>query len=229
VLWRQFLLGLPMGLMGASDLIGVSLFQLMQVRVGEAAGAATQLVMAGTAIAYMPGVGVAQAGTTLVGQSIGAGDRRWAMRVGTYVIGCVAVLMGGIGLLLALGAPWVLPLLVNAADAATPEVLRDATRMMWMAAAYQFFDGLNIGSSFGLRGAGDAVVPGALVLLLSWFFFVPLAHMLTFTPGQGFIGFLPQFGLGPVGGWAAVVVYTLLLGSMLFVRWRLGVWQRIRI
>ncbi|HTY50784.1 MAG TPA: MATE family efflux transporter [Steroidobacteraceae bacterium] len=229
VLWRQFLLGLPMGLMGASDLIGVSLFQLMQVRLGEAAGAATQLVMAGTAIAWLPGVGVAQAGTTLVGQSIGAGDRRWAMHVGTYVIGCVALLMGGIGLVLALAAPWVLPLLVNAGDAATPEVLRDATRMMWMAAAYQCFDGLNIGSSFGLRGAGDAVVPGALVLLLSWFVFVPLAHMLTFTPGQGFIGFLPQFGFGAVGGWAAVVVYTLLLGAMLFTRWRMGVWQRIRI
>jgi multidrug resistance protein, MATE family len=82
VLWAQFRLGFPMGLTGASDLIGISLFQLMQVRLGAVDGAATQLVFASTAIAYMPGVGVAQAGTTLVGQSIGAHDRAWAMRVG---------------------------------------------------------------------------------------------------------------------------------------------------
>ncbi len=59
------------------------------------------------------GRGVAQAGTTLVGQSIGAGNRAWAMRVGTYVMFMAAILMGGIGVLLALAGPWVLPLLLT--------------------------------------------------------------------------------------------------------------------
>jgi multidrug resistance protein, MATE family len=229
VLWTQFRLGFPMGLTGASDLIGISLFQLMQVRMGAVDGAATQLVMATTAIAYMPGVGVALAGTTLVGQSIGAGDRAWAMRVGTYVTLMAATLMGGIGVLLALAGPWVLPLLLTAADPATAAVVAEGTLLLWFAAAYQFFDGLNIGSSFCLRGAGDALVPGALVLVLSWFVFVPLAHALTFAPGGGFLHFLPQFGYGTRGGWIAVIIYVLLLGSALFLRWRLGVWQKIRI
>ncbi|HEV2700942.1 MAG TPA: MATE family efflux transporter [Steroidobacteraceae bacterium] len=229
LLWAQFRLGFPMGLTGASDLIGISLFQLMQVRLGAVAGAATQLVMASTAIAYMPGVGVAQAGTTLVGQSIGAGNRAWAMRVGSYVTVMAAILMGGIGVLLALAGPWVLPLLLSAEDAATAQVLSQAATLLWFAAAYQFFDGLNIGSSFCLRGAGDALVPGALVLVLSWFVFVPLAHSLIFAPGGGFLHFLPQLGYGAQGGWVAVIVYVLLLGSVLFGRWRLGVWQRIRL
>ena len=229
VLWAQFRLGFPMGLTGASDLIGISLFQLMQVRLGAVDGAATQLVMASTAIAYMPGVGVAQAGTTLVGQSIGAGDRAWAMRVGTHVVIMAAILMGGIGVLLALAGPWMLPLLLTAKDPATAAVLREGALLLWFAAAYQFFDGLNIASSFCLRGAGDTLVPGALVLVLSWFVFVPLAHALTFAPGGGFLHFLPQLGYGTRGGWAAVIVYVLLLGSMLFGRWRLGAWQRIRI
>jgi multidrug resistance protein, MATE family len=229
VLWAQFRLGFPMGLTGASDLIGISLFQLMQVRMGAVDGAATQLVMATTAIAYMPGVGVAQAGTTLVGQSIGAGDRGWAMRVGTYVTLMAATLMGGIGVLLALAGPWVLPLLLTAADPATAAVVAEGTMLLWFAAAYQFFDGLNIGSSFCLRGAGDTLVPGALVLVLSWFVFVPLAHALTFAPGGGFLHFLPQLGYGTRGGWIAVIIYVLLLGSVLFGRWRLGVWQKIRI
>jgi MATE family multidrug resistance protein len=229
VLWAQFRLGFPMGLTGASDLIGISLFQLMQVRLGAVEGAATQLVMAVTAIAYMPGVGVAQAGTTLVGQSIGAGNRAWAMRVGTHVIVMAAILMGGIGLLLALAGPWVLPLLLSSGDAASAAVLSQAALLLWFAAAYQFFDGLNIASSFCLRGAGDTLVPGALVLVLSWFVFVPLAHSLTFAPGGGFLHFLPQLGYGALGGWVAVIVYVLLLGSVLFGRWRLGVWQKIRL
>jgi multidrug resistance protein, MATE family len=229
VLWTQFRMGFPMGLTGASDLLGIALFQLMQVRLGAVDGAATQLVMASTAIAYMPGVGVAQAGTTLVGQSIGAGDRTWAMRVGTRVVLLAAFLMGGIGVLLALAGPWVLPLLLTSGDTASAAVLREAAMLLWFAAAYQFFDGLNIASSFCLRGAGDTVVPGALVLVLSWFVFVPLAHALTFAPGDGFLHFLPQLGYGTRGGWIAVIVYVLLLGSALYGRWRLGVWQRIRI
>jgi MATE family multidrug resistance protein len=229
VLWAQFRLGFPMGLMGASDLIGISLFQLMQVRLGAIDGAATQLVMAATAIAYMPGVGVAQAGTTLVGQAIGAGSRAWAMRVGTYVVFMAAILMGGIGVLLALAGPWVLPLLLTSQDTATAAVLSEAAVLLWFAAAYQFFDGLNIGSSLCLRGAGDALVPGALVLVMSWFLFVPLAHALTFAPGGGFLHFLPQLGYGAHGGWIAVVLYIMMLGSVLFGRWRLGAWQRIRL
>src|SRR5581483_8786689 len=85
-LLQQLRLGLPMGVMPAADLLGFSIFQMMQVRLGIIGGAATQMVTVLTSIAYMPGYGIAQAGTTLVGQSIGAGDRAWAMRVGTRVI-----------------------------------------------------------------------------------------------------------------------------------------------
>jgi multidrug resistance protein, MATE family len=229
LLWTQFRLGFPMGLTGASDLIGISLFQLMQVRLGAVEGAATQLVFVTTAIAYMPGVGVSQAATTLVGQSIGAGNRAWAMRVGTYVTVMAATLMGGIGLGLALAGPWVLPLLLTAADPTAALVVQQAALLLWFAAAYQFFDGLNIASSFCLRGAGDTMVPGMLVLVLSWFLFVPLAHSLTFAPGGGFLHFLPQFGYGARGGWSAMIIYVLLLGSMLYGRWRRGVWQTIRL
>jgi multidrug resistance protein, MATE family len=131
--------------------------------------------------------------------------------------------------LLALAGPWALPLLLTSGDPATAAVLQEGAILLWFAAAYQFFDGLNIASSFCLRGAGDTLVPGALVLLLSWFVFVPLAHILTFSPGGGFLHFLPQLGYGARGGWVAVIVYVLLLGSMLFGRWRRGAWQRIRI
>jgi MATE family multidrug resistance protein len=225
---EQLRLGVPTGLLPAADLLGVSIFQMMQVRLGTVGGASTQMIMILTSIAYMPGSGIATAGTTLVGQSIGAGDRAWAMRVGTNVILLTAAYMGGIGVLLALAGPRLLPLFTGH-DADAAAVIALGTQLLWLAAAYQFFDGLNMGSALCLRGAGDVTVPAALVMPVSWLIFVPLAHALTFAPGQGWVSFLPQWGLGVIGGWSAVIVYVLLLGTTLFLRWRSGAWQRIRI
>jgi len=98
---QQLKLGLPTGLLPAADLLGISIFQMMQVRLGTVDGAATQMAMMLTSIAYMPGYGLASSGTTLVGQSIGAGDRSWAMRVGSHVILMTAVFMCAVGILLA--------------------------------------------------------------------------------------------------------------------------------
>jgi multidrug resistance protein, MATE family len=228
-LWQQLRLGFPMGLLWAADLVGVAIFQMMQVRLGTTDGAATQVVMMLTSVAYMPGFGIALAGTTLVGQSIGAGNREWAMRVGTRVTWFAAAYMGSAGVLLALAGPWILPLFTSAHDAEAATMIALGTQILWLAAVYQFFDGMNLGSGLCLRGAGDAFVPAALVIVLSWLVFVPLAHILTFAPGQGWFDFLPQAGLGAVGGWTAMVVYVCLLGITLFLRWRSGAWKKIRI
>jgi len=40
---------------------------------------------------------------------------------------------------------------------------------------------------------------------------------------------LPQQGWGALGGWSAMVLYVLLLGITLFLRWRSAAWQAIRI
>lgn len=226
---RQLHLGLPMGLMPAADILGFSVFQMMQVRYGTVAGAATQMVTVVTSMCYMPGIGIATAAATLVGQSIGVGDRQWALRLGTRVILLAATVMGGIGVVLAVSGPWLMPLFAGAHDAGSVAASRLAAQLLWLAAAYQFFDGLNLASSMCLRGAGDVRVPAALMFPVCWLIFLPLAHALTFAPGQGWFHFLPQFGWGARGGWVAVIVYVVLLGTALFGRWRSRAWQRIRI
>jgi MATE family multidrug resistance protein len=228
-LLRQYRLGLPMGAMYAADLFGMALFQLMQVRLSAVDGAATQIIMMLTSMAYMPGIGIALAGTTLVGQSIGAGDRVWARRLGNVVIVLTMGFMGTLGVLVALAGPWLLPTFLDAADPEAAAVVELGVLLLWIAAGYQIFDGLNLGAGFSLRGAGDVRVPALLFLGLSWFVFVPLAHSLSFAPGQGWVDVLPQFGFGAAGGWAALLAYVVLLGSALFLRWRSGAWVRVRI
>ena len=113
-LTRQFRLGVPMGAMAAADLFGLSLFQLMQVRLSQVEGAASQIILMLTSVAYMPGIGIALASTTLVGQSIGAGDRVWARTLGNRMIVLNVAFMGAIGVLLAAAGPLILPSFVNA-------------------------------------------------------------------------------------------------------------------
>ena len=228
-LLRQYRLGLPMGAMYASDLFGMALFQLMQVRLSAIEGAATQIVMRFTSMAYMPGLGIALAGTTLVGPSIGAGDRDWARQLGNAVTRLTMGFMGTLGVLVALAGPWLLPTFLDPGDTSRPAVVELAAVLLWIAAGYQVFDGLNLGSGFALRGAGDVRVPALLFFALSWGVFVPFAHSLSFAPGQGWVEWLPQFGFGAVGGWSALLVYVVLLGSALRLRWGSGAWLRVRL
>ncbi len=72
-------------------------------------------------------------------------------------------------------------------------------------------------------------MPAICVLPLSWLVFVPLAHMLSFEPGGGWVEGLPQFGLGALGGWIAALTYIILISLALLFRWRSGAWQNIRL
>ncbi|HEX6397868.1 MAG TPA: MATE family efflux transporter [Steroidobacteraceae bacterium] len=227
VVRAMLVVGLPIGVMYGADVLGLALSQMMIAQTGPVGAAATQIVMALTSMAYMPTIGIALAGTTLVGQSIGAGSRDWANRLGNRVIALCATLMACIAIMLIVVGPWVLPLFVSSGGPEAADVVALGLVLLWPAAAYQVFDGLYCGAGFCLRGAGDTRVPAATALVLSWFFFVPLAHTLIFAPGQGWIDGLPQFGLGARGGWIALMAYVILLGSAMFWRWRHGAWRRV--
>jgi MATE family multidrug resistance protein len=229
VILAQLKVGLPIGVMYGADVLGLALSQLMIAQTSAVGAAATQIVMALTSMAYMPTIGIALAGTTLVGQSIGAGDREWANRMGNVVISMCAALMACVAVMLLVVGPWVLPAFVSSGGESAADVVALGLVLLWPAAAYQVFDGLYCGAGFCLRGAGDTRVPAATALALSWFLFVPLAHTLIFAPGQGWIDGLPQFGLGARGGWYALMVYIMLLGSSMFWRWRHGAWRRVRL
>lgn len=219
--------GLPIGIMYGADVLGLALSQMMIAQTGPVGAAATQIVMALTSMAYMPTIGIALSGTTLVGQSIGAGSREWANRIGNRVIALCAAMMAFIAVLLIVVGPWVVPWFVTSGGPEAAEVVALGLVLLWPAAAYQVFDGLYCGAGFCLRGAGDTRVPAATALVLSWFFFVPLAHTLIFAPGRGWIDGLPQYGLGARGGWIALMTYVILLGSAMFWRWKHGAWRRV--
>lgn len=226
---RQWVVGFPVGVMYGADVLGVALMQLMVAKVGNVGAAATQIVIMLTSIAYMPALGLATAGATVVGQAIGAGDKVWAFHLGTFVARCCSAFMLSVALLLLLVGPWLLPRFITAGDPNAAAVVSAALVMLLPAATYQMFDGLYFGASFALRAAGDTQVPAAISMVLSWLLFVPLAHTLVFDESQAWIAGLPQFGLGGLGGWLALMIYAMCLGTIMYRRWRSARWQRVNL
>jgi len=219
--------GAGVGIMVSVDLLGCSLFQLMQAKLGIIEGAATQIVMSLTSIAYFPTIGMALAGTTLVGQSIGAGSPDWAYKLGNMVIRYILVYMALISALFIAFSSQLSYFFTNPHDPYAPSVTALVTKLLWFAATYQIFDGLNLGSSFCLRGSGDVTVPARLVTCASLLFFAPLSHTLTFNAQQAWIPGLPQLGWGVTGGWIAISIYVCLVGTLLFWRWHSRRWQQL--
>lgn len=210
------------GLFMAADLIGLAFFQIMQVELGVVPGATTQIVMTLLSLAYQPVVGFGEAAIILVGQSLGAGNRRWAKRVGNAVIRLSVLYMVAWGVGLAIAGTSVIAPFVTTNDPHAAEVLSIASKLLWIAASYQLFHALVIASTFCLQGAGDVQFPAIVSLTLCLAGFVPLAHALSFKTGQGFLSFLPQLGLGVWGGWSAYALYMVVLGSTLWWRWQYG-------
>src|SRR4030042_5843794 len=106
----------------------------MQGRLSSVDGAETQIIMMLTSMSYMPGSGIALAGTTLVGQSIGAGDRDWARRLGNAIIWLTVAFMGTLGVLVALSGPWLLPTFLHAAGPQSAGVVQIGIVLLWLAA-----------------------------------------------------------------------------------------------
>lgn len=218
-------LGVPLGVLFASDVLAFALFQLLQVRYSTLHGAATQVAMQIVSVAYLVGAGLAEASSLLVGQSIGRGDIDGARAVQRSCLRLLLGVMGALGLGLALFGPWLTPLFVSGSDPQAAEVALLAATLLWIGAAYQLADAVYLSSEFALRGAGDVGFTARIVLMLSFLLLLPLVHTLTFAPGHGVVLAAPGLGWGAPGGWAALVVYMFALAAVTAVRWRSGRWQ----
>lgn len=229
VLWAVMALGLPIGVHSMFDVGAFAAFQLMVGKLGAVPGAATQIAMILTSLGFLPVAGLNFAAASLVGQSIGAGDREWAGRVGSACVKLAFVYMAFWAVLFATSGEFLTSMFVQSEDPNAAAVIALGGTLLLIAAGYQLFDAFNLGCLGCLRGAGDVKVPTIALLFLAWCVFVPLSHILIFEPGQGWVDFLPQVGLGAKGGWIAALVHITLLGSFLLFRWRSGVWKKIAV
>ncbi|MBN8611586.1 MAG: MATE family efflux transporter [Deltaproteobacteria bacterium] len=195
--------GVPTGVQFLLEMGSFSLLTVIVSTMGEVQMAAHHIAIQVIHFSFLPTVALAEAGSVLAGQAVGAGQDHLVKRVARSALAASSIYTGAwtIGLL-AFG-----PLLVSVfTDEA--ELSAVALVLLYVAALFQIADGAATVARGVLRGAGDAKVPAQLGVVCAWLFTPPLAWAL----GRG-------LGLGALGGWIGLSLEILSLALLCW--WRL--------
>lgn len=200
-------IGLPIGLEHAAICSAQILITVIVAPLGVVAIAANAFAIIAESLCYMPGYGIAEAATTLAGQSLGAGRMRLLRRFGNITVLSGMAIMGIMGLALYVFAPQIIGVMSPVDDIRVlgTDILRiEAWAEPMFAAAivtYGFFVGM-----------GRTVVPSVVNLVSIWGIRLTLAAWLAPT-------------LGLRGVWLAMCVELSFRGAMFLVLlWR-GNWR----
>ena len=120
-------------------------------------------------ISYMVPLGVSAAAAVSVGHAVGAGDPERARRAGW-----LALMLGTSFMLMAAVVFLVAPRPLIALYTHNPQVLAVGPTLLWVAAAFQIFDGIQTVSTGALRGLGETRVPMFANLVGYWVLGLPL-------------------------------------------------------
>ena len=205
-----FKIGAPMGLqhllMGGAQIVST----IIVAPLGTVAIAANSLAITVESLCYMPGYGIAEAATTLVGQGIGAGQRLLTRSFAYMSVGLGMVVMTVMGILMWTFAPELMgimspveEIIVQGADALRIEAWAEP-----MFAASIVCNGVFI-------GAADTVAAAIMSLTSMWGVRLTLAAALA-----------PRYGLR--GVWTAMAIELTFRGLIFLVRLFRGNWQKQR-
>lgn len=176
--------------------------------LGVLAIAANAFAVTAESICYMPGYGIGDAATTLVGQSYGAKRFDLAKRFGYITVGAGIALMSVMGVLLYIFAPWIMGIMSPVEGIVTlgAESLRIEAFAEPMFAASIVAYGVMV-------GVGDTVIPACMNFGSIWLVRLPLAAILA-----------PTMGLQ--GVWLAMCLELTFRGIIFLWRLFSGAWLK---
>lgn len=168
--------------------------------LGMVAIAANSFAITAESLCYMPGYGLEEAATTLVGQSIGARRKNLARSFALMATGMGAVIMTLLAVLMYFFAPEMMGLLSKDAD-----VVALGARCLRLEAFAETFYAVSIVAYGACVGAGDTLVPSVMNFACMWVIRIGLALVL--VPSMGLMGY-----------WVAMVADLNFRGIIFLVR-----------
>ena len=179
--------------------------------LGTISIAANSFAITAESFCYMPGYGLEEAATTLVGQSLGAKRRELARRFAYITTSSGALIMTLLGAVMYATAPWLMGLLST-----DPGVIELGAKVLRIEAFAETMFAVSIVAYGACVGAGDTLVPSAMNLASMWFVRIGLALILT-----------PKLGLQ--GYWIAMCIELNLRGLLFLLRIRGDKWMKSRL
>ena len=208
IVHTAFKIGAPMGfqhmLMGGAQVVST----IIVAPLGTIAIAANSLAITVESLCYMPGYGIAEAATTLVGQSIGAGQRLLTKSFAYMSVALGIGVMTLMGILMWVFAPEMMTLMspVEEIIAQGTDILRIEAWAEPMFAAAIVCNGVFI-------GAADTLKPAIMSLTSMWCVRLTLAAYLA-----------RDYGLR--GVWTAMAIELTFRGLLFLTRLFRGRWMK---
>ena len=156
-------------------------------------------------ITYMVPLGVSAAAAVSVGHAVGSNDPSRARRAGW-----VALALGSAFMLLAAIVFLVAPVPLIRLYTSDPRVLAVGPGLLWIAAAFQMFDGIQTVTTGALRGLGETRAPMVANFIGYWILGLPLGLTLCFILHRGI------FGL-----WLGLTLALVIIALILLRRWQI--------
>ncbi|MGH9773754.1 MAG: MATE family efflux transporter [Candidatus Acidiferrales bacterium] len=200
---RLLVLGTPAAMQMGLEITVFALATALIARLGALPLAAHQIALNTASFTYMVPLGISSAAAVRVGQALGRRDRAGASRSGWTAIAL------GAGFMSCAAAAFLLfPRAI--ARVYTPDlgVISTSASLLFVAAFFQLFDGLQAVATGALRGAGDTRSPMICHLTAYWLIGLPIGYYLCF-----------QRGWGAVGMWTGLSAALILIGIALLAVW----------
>jgi Na+-driven multidrug efflux pump len=208
VVHTAFKIGAPMGLQhlltGGAYVVGT----IIVAPLGTVAIAANSLAITVESLCYMPGYGIAEAATTLVGQGIGAGQRLLTRSLAHMSVALGIACMTVMGVLMWVFAPELMMLM-----SPVEEVVAEGSAVLRIEAWAEPMFAASIVANGVFIGAGDTLKPAAMSLASMWGVRLTLAAWLA-----------TRYGLQ--GVWIAMATELTFRGIIFLVRLFMGNWNK---
>ena len=200
-------IGLPMAaqsvLMSGAQIVGT----MIVAPLGNIAIAANTLGITAESLCYMPGFGIGEAATTLIGQSLGAGRGDLCKSFARMTLFSGMAVMAVMGAVMFVFAPEMMGLMTP-----VEEIIDLGSRCLRIEAFAEPMFAASIIAVCVCVGAGDTLKPAIISLSSMWFIRLTLAYFLSI-----------EYGL--VGVWTAMAIELTFRGVMLTLRLFRGKWM----
>ncbi len=203
VMRRLLRLGLPAGCQISLEVGVFAAATALAGRLLPVELAAHQIALNCATLTYMVPLGIGSAAAVRVGQAIGRRDAEGARIAGWTAILLGASFMAMTGLLF-----YLFPRTILRAFTTDQNVIGPGIALLFIAAIFQLFDGVQTVSTGALRGLGDTLTPMLSNLTGYWLIGLPLGYWLCFSKGQNALGL-----------WIGLCFALILIGGTLLTVW----------
>ena len=200
VLEKAFGIGGPMALQNVLIRGGYIASTIIVAPLGTIAIAANSFAITAESFCYMPGYGIADAATALVGQSVGAGRKELARRFAWITTGLGVAIMGFLAVLMYAFAPQLMGMLTPDA-----EVIGLGARVLRIEAFAELGYAASIVAYGACVGAGDTKWPSVMNFTSMWL--VRIVPAIFLVKAYGLVGF-----------WIAMAVELTFRGIIFVIR-----------